>query len=207
MTSTARRDFLGRLAALGASIGLLPASAAQAGTLASIAPVVEDPWMKRVGGAHRVLFHSHLPTEGLALRWAQTFLDTQKTVYGIREDDCSVMVGLNGRSVGWFFNDAMWAKYPSIGEVMGMAGTRNPMSDATAILARRKVILLACGNSLRASGGRFLPAAERTDRERTAAFADEVRKNLLPGIEVVPAMVVTLQQAQERSYRYVYAGG
>lgn len=207
MTSTARRDFLGRLATLGASIGLLPASAAQASTLAATAPVVEDPWMKRVGGAHRVLFHSHLPTDGLALRWAQTFLDTQKTVYGIREEDCSVMVGLNGRSVGWFFNDAMWAKYPSIGEVMGMAGTRNPMGDAIAILARRKVILLACGNSLRASGGRFLPAAERTDRERTAAFADEVRKNLLPGIEVVPAMVVTLQQAQERNYRYVYAGG
>lgn len=207
MTSTARRVFLGRLAALGASMGLLPSSAAQAGTLVATAPVVEDPWMKRVGGAHRVVFHSHLPTEGLALRWAQTFLDTQKTVYGIREEACSVMVGLNGRSVGWFFNDSMWAKYPSIGEVMGMPGTRNPMSGAVSTLVRRNVILLACGNSLRASGGRFLPAAERTDRERTAAFADEIRANLLPGVEVVPAMIVTLQQAQERNYRYVYAGG
>ncbi|GAB1341324.1 twin-arginine translocation signal domain-containing protein [Gemmatimonas sp.] len=207
MTNTARRDFLGRLAALGASIGLLPSRAAQASALDGPLPVVEDPWMKRVSGAHRVVFHSHLPTEGLALRWAQTFLDTQKTVYGIREEACSVMVGLNGRSVGWFFSDSMWAKYPSIGEVMGMPGTRNPMNESINTLARRKVLLLACGNSLRASGGRFLPAVERTDRERTVAFADEVRANLLPGVEVVPAMIVTLQQAQERNYRYVYAGG
>lgn len=207
MTITARRDFLGRLAALGASIGLVPTAAARAATTSSTVPVVEDPWMKRVSGAHRVVFHSHMPTEGLALRWATTFLDTQKTVYGIREENCSVMVGLNGRSVGWFFDDALWAKYPSIGETMGMPGARNPMTESIAILARRKVILLACGNSLRASGGRFLPAADRGDRARTTAFADEVRANLLPGIEVVPAMIVTLQQAQERNYRYVYAGG
>jgi intracellular sulfur oxidation DsrE/DsrF family protein len=202
---TARRDFLGRLAALGASIGLLPGH--PIGAAEGPAATVEDPWMKRVSGTHRVVFHSHLPTEGLALRWAQTFLDTQKTVYGVREDDCAVMVGLNGRSIGWFFNEALWAKYPSIGEVMGMPGGRNPMTEAVAILARRKVMLLACGNSIRASGGRFLPAADRADRERVSAFADEVRAGLLPGIEVVPAMIVTLQQAQERNFRYVYAGG
>lgn len=207
MTVSPRRDFLGRLAAIGASLGLVPVQ--RLGALPPAGPLeaVEDPWMKRVGGNHRVVFHSHMPTEGLALRWAQTFLDTQKTVYGIREDDCSVMVGLNGRSVGWFFNDTLWAKYPTIGEVMGTPGTRNPMTNAVSILARRKVLLLACGNSLRASGSRFLPAAERADRERTTAFADEARANLLPGVEVVPAMVVTLQQAQDRNYRYTYAGG
>lgn len=207
MTIPARRDFLGRLAALGAGIGLFGANTAHAHAGPTLPATVEDPWMKRVSGTHRVLFHSHLPTEGLALRWAQTYLDTQKTVYGIREDDCSVMVGLNGRSIGWFFNDALWEKYPSIGETMGMPGARNPMSNAVPILVRRKTILLACGNSIRASGGRFLPAAERTDRDRTSAFADEVRQNLLPGVEVVPAMIVTLQQAQERNYKYIYAGG
>lgn len=206
MTTTPRRDFLGRLASLGAAIGLFPAGAAHAAASEVELPVVEDPWMKRASGAHRVVFHSHMPTEGLALRWALTFLDTQKTIYGIRETDCSVMVGLNGRSVGWFFNDALWAKYPTIGEVMGVPGTRNPMTESIGILARRKVLLLVCGNSLRASGGRFLPEAERGDRQRTNDFAGEVRKHLLPGVEVVPAMIVTLQQAQERNYRYVYAG-
>jgi intracellular sulfur oxidation DsrE/DsrF family protein len=205
-THHARRDFLGRLATLGASVGLWPARTLDA-TEAPRHAAIEDPWVKRLTGAHRVVFHSHMPTEGLALRWAQTYLDTQRTVYGIRETDCTVIVGLNGRSIGWFFSDAMWARYPSIGEVMGMPGTKNPMSESIAILARRNVILLACGNSIRASGGRFLPAAERTDRERAETFSTEARASLLPGVEVVPAMIVTLQQAQERNCRYVYAGG
>ncbi len=203
-TNTARRDFLGRLAALGASIGLLPTHTAGAATAVA---AVEDPWMKRVTGAHEVVFHSHMPTEGLAIRWAQAFLDTQKTAYGIREQDCTVIVGLNGRSIGWFFNDALWAKYPSIGDVMGMPGARSPMKEALATLTSRNVILLACANSIRAAGGRFLPADQRADRERVTAFGDEVRANLLAGVEVVPAMIVTLQQAQERGCRYVYAGG
>ncbi|MCZ8205488.1 twin-arginine translocation signal domain-containing protein [Gemmatimonas sp.] len=211
MANTPRRDFLGRLAAFGATIGVLPSQALNAAPAPAAdeasAATVEDPWMKRVAGTQRVVFHSHMPTDGLALRWAQTFLDTQKTVYGIREQDCTVMVGLNGRSIGWFFNDAMWAKYPSVGEVMGMPGTRNPMTESVAILARRNVLLLACGNSIRASGGRFLPPEQRTDRERTTMFAEEARKSLLPGVEVVPAMIVTLQQAQDRGLRYVYAGG
>jgi intracellular sulfur oxidation DsrE/DsrF family protein len=205
-THHARRDFLGRLATLGASVGLWPARTLDAAEAPRHADI-EDPWVKRLTGAHRVVFHSHMPTEGLALRWAQTYLDTQRTVYGIRESDCTVIVGLNGRSIGWFFSDAMWARYPSIGEVMGMPGTKNPMAESIATLARRNVILLACGNSIRASGGRFLPAAERTDRERAEAFSTEARASLLPGVEVVPAMIVTLQQAQERNCRYVYAGG
>lgn len=202
-THSARRAFLGRLVGLGASIGLIPTNVVAA---ASRPHTMEDPWMKRVNGAHRVVFHSHMPTEGLALRWAQTFLDTQKTAYGIREGDCTVIVGLNGRSIGWFFNDALWTKYPAIGEVMGTSSATSPYRDTIATLAARGVILLACNNSIRASGSRFLPADQRSDRERVNAFGDEVRANLLPGVEVVPAMVVTLQQAQERGCRYVYAG-
>ena len=201
---TARRHFLGRLAALGASIGLLPVTPLSA---TSRPAIVEDPWMQRVTGAHRVVFHSHMPTDGLALRWAQTFLDTQRTAYGVRESDCTVIVGLNGRSIGWFFNDTLWAKYPTVGEVMGTASTTSPYRDAIAALTARKVILLACNNSIRASGSRFLPVNQRSDRERVSAFGDEVRANLLAGVDVVPAMIVTLQQAQDRGCRYVYAGG
>lgn len=200
-----RRDFLARLGALGASLGVLSPR-----TVAAMEPArsgTEDPWVARLRGAHRVIFHSHMPTEGLALRWAQTFLDTQKSAYGIAEADMSVLVGLNGRSVGWFFNDAMWAKYPTIGEVMGAPGTRNPQSTAIAALASRGVFLLACANSIRASGQRFLPDPGRNDTSARTAFADDVRANLIAGVEVVPAMIVTLQQAQDRGCRYIYAGG
>lgn len=167
----------------------------------------DDPWIARLKGSHRVIFHSHMPTEGLAIRWAQTFLDTQASAYRVAEGENSVVVGLNGRSIGWFFNDAMWAKYPSIGEVMGAPGSKNPQTGAVAALVPRGVILLACANSIRAAGQRFLPDPARNDATARTAFADDVRRNLLPGVDVVPAMVVTLQQAQDKGCRYIYAGG
>ena len=118
-----------------------------------------------------------------------------------------MVVGLNGRSIGWLFNDSLWAKYPSVGETMGIASSKNPNTGLVAALISRGVIVLACANSLRASGARFLPAAARTDAAQASAFAGEASANLLPGVEVVPSMVVTLQQAQDMSCRYVYAGG
>ncbi|MBL0890101.1 MAG: hypothetical protein IBJ19_05760 [Gemmatimonadaceae bacterium] len=202
-----RRDFLARFTALCAALGLgsTRAGASVPAELQANA-LRDDPWISRLRGSHRVVFHSHLPTEGLALRWAQTYLDTQRSSYSIAEHDCSVVVGLNGRSIGWFFGDALWAAQGSIGDVMGAPGRSNPQRALISSLAERGVILLACGNSIRASGQRFLPAAQRDDAAARNAFAERVRATLLPGVEVVPSMVVTLQQAQDRGCRYIYAG-
>jgi intracellular sulfur oxidation DsrE/DsrF family protein len=52
-----------------------------------------------------------------------------------------------------------------------------------------------------------LPEAQRGDAALRTAFSDEARANLLPGVDVVPAMIVTLQQAQDRGCRYIYGGG
>ncbi|WP_337170643.1 hypothetical protein [Gemmatimonas aurantiaca] len=206
-----RRRFLTRLAALGATFGLVSpraAAASAASAVDAMSPgVADDPWMSRLSGKHRVVFHSHMPTDALAIRWALTFLDTQKNTYGLTDRDCGVVVGLNGRSIGWLFNDALWAKYPTIGEVMGTPASRNPQTALVASLIPRGVIILACNNSLRASGSRFLPDPQRRDAAASAAFYEEARANLLPGVETVPAMIVTLQQAQDRGCRYIYAGG
>ena len=109
-----RRTFLGRLAAATAALGLTPwtSHAAAAPAIPDDLVQATEPWVRRLSGAQRVIFHSHEPTGGLALRWAQTFLDTQKNNYGRVDGDSSVVVGLNGKSVGLLFNDAMWAKYP-----------------------------------------------------------------------------------------------
>ncbi|MCC6246112.1 MAG: twin-arginine translocation signal domain-containing protein [Gemmatimonadaceae bacterium] len=206
-----RRTFLGRLAAATAALGLAPWTS-HAATLDAHheAGQATEPWMKRLTGANRVVFHAHEPTGGLALRWAQTFLDTQKSSYGRVDSDSSVVVGLNGKSVGLLFNDAIWAKYP-IGQTLALPGVVNPLgpsgSNIVSQLLARGVIILACQNSLRAAGQRFLPEPARADAAARTAFGAEVAANLLPGVETVPAMVVTLQMAQERGCRYVYAGG
>jgi intracellular sulfur oxidation DsrE/DsrF family protein len=202
-----RRAFLSRLAALSAALGL-GAAPTDASPATSVAPgaLRDDPWVARLKGLHRVVFHSHMPAEGLALRWAQTFLDTQRATYGVAESDCCVVVGLNGRSIGWFFGDTLWSAHRTIGDVMGAPGTGNPQRALVTALSERGVILLACGNSIRASGQRFLPSPQRDDASARTAFAERVRNELLPGVDVVPSMVVTLQQAQDRGCRYIYAG-
>ena len=209
-----RRTFFARLLAAGATLGLasvsrgLGAEEVHSRHDTSSLPPDPEPWMQRLSGTHRVLFHSHLAADGLAITWARTFLDTQKNSYGLRDADSGVVVGLNGRSIGLLFNDSMWAKYP-IAETMLMTGSKNPNgptgSDLVATLLSRGAILLVCNNSLRASGSRFLPEPARADLGARTAFADEARANLLPGVEVVPAMVVTLQRAQALGCRYIYA--
>ncbi len=208
--SSPRRTFLARLLSVGAGLGVSSVARRADAVVAPRDFGEPEPWMQRlsVAGAHRVVFHSHLAADGLAIGWARTFLDTQKSSYGFRDGDSGVVVGLNGRSIGLLFNDAMWAKYP-IAETMLMTGTKNPNgpqgTDLVAALIARGVILLACNNSLRASGSRFLPEPVRADPAARTAFADEARANLLPGVEVVPAMVVALQRAQDLGCRYVYA--
>lgn len=206
-----RRSFLTRLAAAAAAFGVGGAAPAAALTASAPASSAQDePWMKRLTAAQRVIFHSHEPTNGQALTWARTFLDAQKSAYGRRDDESNVLVGLNGKSIGLVFNDALWAKYP-IAQTLGMTGTANPNgpagSNAVAQLQSRGVTILVCQNSLRASGQRFLPEPQRSDAAARTAFADEARANLLPGVEIVPAMVATLQMAQDRGCRYIYAGG
>ena len=205
MTSP-RRGFLARLLGITAGLG---ASAIPSLAGASALQRDDEPWMRRVTGKHRVIFHSHEPTGGLALRWAATFLDTQASSYGVREADNTVIVGLNGKSIGLVLNDRLWSKYP-VGAALGMPGDRNPAgprgNGSLAGLLARGVMVLVCHNSLRASGQRFLPEAARADAAARTAFYEEAKANLLPGVEIVPAMIVTLQQAQDRGCRYVYAG-
>ena len=198
-----RRSFLSRVVTVFAALGLVAPMSAHARENA--ARQADEPWMTRLKGTHRVLFHSHLATDGIALRWAQTFLDTQKSAYGLTDAESSVVIGLNGRAIGLVFDDAMWSTYP-IGETLQMPGSRNANAELVAQLVARGAIILVCNNSLRAAGQRFLPESQRGDAALRTAFFEKARAHLLPGVEITPAMVVTLQQAQDRGCRYVYGG-
>ncbi len=202
---TARRSFLARLIAAAAAFTVVDASLAHAQGAAPRRTDADEPWMARLHGTNRVIIHAHEPTGALALRWAQTYLDTQRTEYGLTDDASSVVLGFNGKSIGLLFNDALWGRY-EIGATLQMPGMRNAQTTLVAQLRSRGVTLLVCNNSLRAAGQRFLGESARSDAQARTTFADEARANLLPGVEIVPAMIVTLQQAQERGCRYIYAG-
>jgi intracellular sulfur oxidation DsrE/DsrF family protein len=209
---TPRRGFLARLMAAGAVLGV----PGMAGAGQARAQPPAEPWAGKVKGTHRVVFHSHEPTNGLAFGWARNFLNTQRDVYGGSDADSTVIVGLNGRAVGMLYNDAMWAKYP-MAKVLGVPHARNPWqsvlegsgvpaTDTIPALTARGVLVLACNNSLRMGAIRFHPDGAKTDEATRRAFYEEVKANLVPGVEVVPAMIVTLQRAQGMGCGYVYAG-
>jgi intracellular sulfur oxidation DsrE/DsrF family protein len=218
---TPRRGFLASLATAAAALGL-PMSAHAAVRADDDRALLEtDPWLARLTAPQKVIFHTHEPKDGLALLWTRTFLNTHRDTYKRADTESSVVVGLQGKAIGFAFTDAMWAKYP-VGETLEMKSgeefaTRNIFASHHASdgefyrgatipeLQARGVTVLVCNNSLRNSASRFLRERPITPA-RSTAFYEELKANLLPNVFVVPAMIVALEMAQSRGCRYVYAG-
>ncbi len=136
-----------------------------------------------------------------------------------------------GSSIALGFNDAMWAKY-GLGEYHGLkdeAGkpyTRNvfhrPTRADAHLLAQAIQIpnLGALGDlmtgagieSLQKMGTKFLMCAnalgawtlelEARGKGAAATIGTDLRANLLPGVTIVPAMVIAIEQAQAAGIRY-----
>ena len=137
----------------------------------------------------------------------------------------------NQSSIPLAFNDAMWAKY-GLGEYLGLkdaAGTvytRNvfnrPTSkdlhllmkaiDAPTIPALADAVPALGIESLQKMGAKFLLCAnalgiwclelEARGKGKAADIEKELRASLLPGVTIVPAMVIAIEKAQEAGIRY-----
>jgi hypothetical protein len=134
-------------------------------------------------------------------------------------------------SIAMGFNDAMWAKY-GLGDYLGLKDTtgkpytKNLFNRPTA--AELPLLMAAIGTpnipmfaealpaigieSLQKMGGSFLMCANalggwcaelEVRKKGTAADIEkDLRANLLPGVTIVPAMVIAIEQAQGAGIRY-----
>jgi len=136
-----------------------------------------------------------------------------------------------GASISLPFNDAMWAKY-GLGEYTGLkdaAGkpyARNPFHRPTAgelhllmqamqtptipmfagampalgieSLQKMGTKFLMCNNAF----GAWCAELEARGKGNAAALQKELGANLLPGVTVVPAMVIAIDQAQAAGIAY-----
>jgi intracellular sulfur oxidation DsrE/DsrF family protein len=137
----------------------------------------------------------------------------------------------NQSSIGLGFNDAMWAKY-GLGEYYGLkdkAGKaytrnvfRNPTPDDAHLLFQAVQVpnipafaemMPAIGiESLQKMGTKFLLCANALDgwcleleargKGKMADINKELRANLLPGVTIVPAMVIAIEKAQAAGIKY-----
>jgi intracellular sulfur oxidation DsrE/DsrF family protein len=176
---------------------------------------------RHVGGVPLLHVLNYLSTYQAAYKSAPGTVGAVGTFYGIGP----------GSSIALGFNDAMWAKY-GLGEYhglkdsMGKPYARNPFHRPT----KNELHLLmqavqtptlppfadampALGiESLQKMGTKFLMCAnalgawcvelEARGKGKAPEIEKDLRSNLLPGVTIVPAMVIAIQQAQDAGIAY-----
>jgi hypothetical protein len=216
---TPRRGFLGRLAAVAAAAGVssIP-QALQAENAASAPP--EDEWLNKLNGKYRQLFDFPAHKDGLPLVHMLNYYETLSKAYNVKDSEINTIGTLYGApeaSILFGFNDAMWAKY-NMGVALkfndhktGQPATRNVWRTDPQILGmmvaapasieslqKRGALFLLCNNALNLWAGIL---AQANKAEAPAVLAD-LKANMLPGVVLVPGMVVAIQQIQDKGIAY-----
>ena len=213
-TPLARRAVLGA-----AALALVASTTAMAPSLKarldgrSAAPV--DAWLKAANAKHRQLFDFPGSNGGLPLIHIMNFYDTWNKAYGVADKDIKAIGTFYGATTFFGLNDAMWEKY-RIGEFLGerdgtgKLATKNPWRTAPVILGmelpqasveslqKRGATFILCNNALGIFSG-MLAKARGLD---AAAVYQDMKANILPGVELIPGMVVAFEQAQDAGISY-----
>ena len=225
MTDTSRHDrrgFLARIAVAGATVGLSPRwlDAAAPATVHQDDP---DAWIRRQTGQHKQLFDMATHDNGVGLVHVRNWLTTYNQAYSVPDGDLSAVCTLYGGTIPLGFNDAMWAKYqfgralnitdPKTNQPLARNWFNHPMEgDPFALglfdssmeaLRARNVTFILCNNAWNFWTQRL---AQNMSGMTAAAIKDELRANMLPGIDVVPAMVIAIGKAQEAGIAYMRLG-
>jgi intracellular sulfur oxidation DsrE/DsrF family protein len=190
-----------------------------------------DEWFSKVKGSHRVVYDATRPHEIMPFAWPKVFLLTNEAT-GSPESDCGVVVVLRHDAICYAFKDSIWAKY-NFGEVFKageLGGAFQAADAATATKTRNPFWNTKPGDfaipgfgavpigikELQASGVLFCVCnAAMTVYSNVLAgkmnmnpadVIDEWKKEIIPGIQIVPSGVWALGRAQEHGCRYIFAG-
>jgi intracellular sulfur oxidation DsrE/DsrF family protein len=215
-STTARRGFLGRIAAAAAAAGLSSAVPSRLSAETSTSDMSADPaldaWFGKIKGKHKMVFDTPEPNGGMAAIWPRVYLDTMAATY---PGEATAVVILRHAGIPLGMSDALWSKY-SLGEMFAIkdgdaAATRNPYARITnlplpglgiAALLEKGVLVGACDVALTVySSG----AAKKMGMD-AATVKKEWIAGLLPGVQVVPSGVLGVARSQELGCAYCFAG-
>lgn len=206
-----RRRFLSQLAAAAASLTVLS-------PIPAIAQVVSkdmvggdaDAWMKSMRGKHKQIFHA-IRAEVQPMLMARNFLDAYAESYGAKPGHVNAAIGFHGGALAFGFNDAIWNKYGmgKASEVMDPTTKEPALRNIFATggdlaidtLQKRGVVFLMCNTALRL---RTKSMATSLNVPYDTLYA-ELSAGRLPGVILVPSLVVTLNRAQEHGFTYIRA--
>jgi intracellular sulfur oxidation DsrE/DsrF family protein len=221
-----RREFLGRIAAGAVALGLsgsIPRAFAGERRLATdISP--SDKWLTAVTGKHRQIFDTPNHENGWGLLHVRNYLNTMRDTYHATHPDVTAVVTIYGMGTMLAFNDDMWKKYnlgaaskvmdstnsPATSNVfykapgasLSVSGTPIPVpADASiSALQQRGAVFILCNNAFNVWMGLLAGG----DAAKTADLRKDFEANILPGVYLVPAMVVAINQAQTHGCSYMY---
>lgn len=222
-----RRDFLGTIAAGAVALGLTGTIPRKVG---AATPVItdtspSDKWLSELTGKHRQIFDMPNHENGMGLLHVRNYLNAMRDTYHVNHPDVTAVVTLYGMSTLMGFNDAMWKKYgvatplkvmdgskaaatsnvfysaPSGSQSLSLTGAplAIPADASISELQKRGAVFILCNNAfnlwmqLLGGGG-----TKSTD------LGKEFLDNMLPGVHLVPAMVVAINQAQMHGCTYMY---
>ena len=228
LSSPRRREFLGRVAAgavaLGLSTRIPSALAAEPARRADQTP--SDKWLSAITGKHRQVFDAPNHENGWGLLHVRNYLNTLRDTYHVTKPDVTAVVSIYGLGTMQAFNDDMWKKYglgaaskvmdgsnaPATANVFYKAPAGNPSLSITgspipipadasiSALQERGSIFILCNNAFNV----WMGLLGGGDAAKTAALRKEFEANMLPGVYLVPAMVVAISQAQKAGCTYMY---
>lgn len=218
---THRRGFLARLSAAAVALGL-PKPGREATAVSHRGAVVpDDAWLRALTGRHRTALDVETHRNGNALAQAKAFLDAWKTEYQLEPPAVNLVMAVRGTAIPMVLDDRLWARF-GLGEQYGILdpvtrqpAVRNPFvatnvqprglvtKDQTVeALQDRGATFLVCRNTIAGATKKLVAAGLGT--------AEEVRRSIdggiIPGVIVVPAMIIAFTQMQEHGVAYVYAG-
>jgi hypothetical protein len=216
-TPTPRRGFLGRLAAVAAAAGV---ASVPRSLYADSSVAAEDEWLNKLTAKHRQFFDFPAHDNGLPLVHMLNYYDTLNKAYNVKDSDINTVGTLYGgpnTTTLFGFNDAMWAKY-KLGALIKFDDhkTKQPAVRNTwrtdpdinglmvappasiEALQKRGAVFLLCNNALNLWAGLV---AKANNAAQPAVLAD-LKANMLPGVIIVPGMVVAIQKAQDKGIAY-----
>ena len=223
-----RREFLGRIAAGAVAIGLsgsIPRALAAETRLGSdVTP--SDKWLTAITGKHRQIFDMPTHENGWGLLHVRNYINTMRDTYHATHPDVTAVVTIYGMGTMAAFNDAMWKKYnlgaaskvmdgsnaPATANVfyaapggspsLSISGTPIPVPADSSIssLQQRGAVFILCNNAFAVWMGLLAGG----DAAKAADLRKEFEANMLPGVYLVPAMVVAINQAQKHGCTYMY---
>ena len=228
LTNTTR--IIARTSAMIASIGIVATAtmaAARAGIAGSVTSSprtavttgVREPsnrWLDGLKAKHRQFFDAPTANGGVPLVHVMNYYDTYNKAFNVKDADVNAVLTFYGATTFYGLNDAMWAKY-NIGEFLetndpatGKPATTNPWRADPVILGmtippasieslqKRGATFILCNNALSIFSGML---AQKRGLDPKAVYND-MNANILPGVELVPGMVIAVEQAQRAGLSY-----